>query len=61
MAYLKYVRIKHTILTVGGETVFCGITKGIPSISKAKKESARLQAANGGLGMGSLQVRRSFS
>ena len=61
MAKLQYVRIKHTILTVDGEMVFCGSTKGIPSISKAKKESARLQTANGGLGMGSLQVRRSYS
>ena len=58
MANLKYIRVKHMVYTVGGEKVFCGTKDGLPSISKAKKESARLQAINGGLGMGSLQVRK---
>ncbi len=58
MANLKYIRVKHMVYTVDGEKVFCGTTMGVPSISKAKKESARLQESNGGLGMGSLQVRK---
>lgn len=55
-----FVRRGHVIETlhfidgIDGSTREVFETNGKPSINKAKKESHRLQMANGGLGIGSL-------
>lgn len=56
----KFIRKKHIIRDVDGNVLFEGRSPhGGASINAAKRESRRLQAANGGLGMGSLRVDRS--
>ena len=55
---MKYVRKNNVIHDAQGKVVFTGKDKaGLPSINAAKKESCKLQIANGGLGKGSLVVQ----
>lgn len=60
MSELKFRRKAHTIYDTDGNTVFQGFVgegdNKHPSINAAKRESRRLQLANGGLGRGSLKV-----
>ena len=57
MADLKFVRKGKTIETLA-EAGRENSRHTFKSINEAKRESRRLQQANGGMGMGSLQVMR---
>ena len=68
MAKLKFIRCKHIIVELaedGNHQIKPFFYKDRedkerPSISAAKRESRRLQQANGGLGMGSLKIVQSM-
>ena len=50
----SHIRIGRNITNVTNETP---VNQAYPSINAAKRESAAIQRANGGLGKGSVSVR----